>query len=435
MQSARRLINGEVQALLACLAAPHSLPAGTLIPWTPHGELWQLILDRPLQGPLTLEQVVELAATHNPELGAFQARAEAARGRLIQAGLYLNPKLNWLGAEMNLGHGNSAGEQGPLFIQEFVTANKIRLAEGAAAHGLAAADWAAVTKWFDVMTRVRLAYFEALTAQAEIKSAEDVEAIAKLGLATAQKLQKAGAGARPDLLQAQVELNASALRVSLARQRLDTAWKLLASTVGVTELPPGPLAMSLEEPPPAYEWQQALAIVLSRSSEVQEAQSKIYEAQMLLRRAHAERVPNVTAGIRPFYSFVDKEQRMDFEIGLPLPIFNRNQGNIHSAQADVVRTREEARLVELKLQERLALAFQRYRSAQEQVTAIHNRILPDAVESLQLVRKGYEAGDAKYGYTFLLQAQRTVAQAHLARVQALGELWRAATEIAGLLQE
>src|SRR5439155_559321 len=169
------------------------------------------------QGPLTLEQVVELAATHNPELGAFQARAEAARGRLIQAGLYLNPKLNWLGAEMNLGHGNSAGEQGPLFIQEFVTANKIRLAEGAAAHGLAAADWAAVTKWFDVMTRVRLAYFEALTAQAEIKSAEDVEAIAKLGLATAQKLQKAGAGARPDLLQAQVELNASALRVSLAR--------------------------------------------------------------------------------------------------------------------------------------------------------------------------------------------------------------------------
>src|SRR5207249_7548811 len=67
---------------------------------------------------------------------------------------------------------------------------------------------------------------------------EDVEAIAKLGLATAQKLQKAGAGARPDLLQAQVELNASALRVSLARQRLDTAWKLLASTVGVTELPP-----------------------------------------------------------------------------------------------------------------------------------------------------------------------------------------------------
>jgi hypothetical protein len=60
VQTARRLSTGEVQALLACLAAPYSLPAATLFPWTLHGELWQLILDRPLQGPLTLEATFDL---------------------------------------------------------------------------------------------------------------------------------------------------------------------------------------------------------------------------------------------------------------------------------------------------------------------------------------------------------------------------------------
>src|SRR5262245_35535574 len=59
---------------------------------------------------LTLERLIDLAAAHNPELGVAQARAEAARGKMVQAGLYPNPHFTWLGAQM-LDRNNAAGEE------------------------------------------------------------------------------------------------------------------------------------------------------------------------------------------------------------------------------------------------------------------------------------------------------------------------------------
>src|SRR5580765_4722240 len=120
----------------------------------------KLPADHPPKDGLTLEKLLEIAAANNPELAAAHARADSARGRLIQAGLYINPRILWEAAMMSLNRGNSAGEQGPLFTQEIVTAHKIKLSEQAAASGVEAADWAAVTKQYDVITRVRLAYFE-----------------------------------------------------------------------------------------------------------------------------------------------------------------------------------------------------------------------------------------------------------------------------------
>lgn len=54
--------------------------------------------------------------------------------------------------------------------------------------------------------------------------------------------------------------------------------------------------------------------------------------------------------------------------------------------------------------------------------------------TLDLVRLGYEKGDAKYDYVVFLNAQRTVAQTKLAQVQALAEMWRALADLAGLAQ-
>src|SRR5262245_11007616 len=61
----------------------------------PHG------VQVPANGPLTLERLLDLAAQNNPDVRAARARAEAARGRLIQAGLYPNPILYHVMEEVN----------------------------------------------------------------------------------------------------------------------------------------------------------------------------------------------------------------------------------------------------------------------------------------------------------------------------------------------
>jgi outer membrane protein TolC len=91
--------------------------------------------------------------------------------------------------------------------------------------------------------------------------------------------------------------------------------------------------------------------------------------------------------------------------------------------------------VELRLTDRLSTAFLRYRDARQQAEAYEKRIVPHALESLKLMRRGYESQDPRYDYTAVLQAQNILAQARLAYVQALGAQWRAVVDIAGLLQE
>src|SRR5262249_38699889 len=123
------------------------------------------------------------------------------------------------------------------------------------------------------------------------------------------------------------------------------------------------------------------------------------------------------------------------EVSVPLMIFNRNQGNIQAAEAELASSQDNVRQVELNLRQRLANAVQRYDSARQQVQAYETNILPNTRETLRLMLIGYERGDAKYDYLAVWEAQRTLAQANLTYVQALGEMWRAVCDVAGLLQQ
>src|SRR5262245_48711490 len=247
----------------------------------------------------SLGQLLDMAAQSNPEVAAARARTGVARGKLIQAGLYPNPTLN--GHADQMGHkDNAAGEQGMTVGQQFVTAGKLRKARAAAAEGVAAADWQAVTRWFDVATRVRLAYVELLVAQREIRTTEEVVRLAREGLAVAEKLMKAGAGTQPDVLRAQVELEQNRATLAVAQRRADAAWRRLAAAVGVPSLSGTELQGNLEAPAPGFEWPALAEAVLEHSSEVQEARALNRQAVQQLRLARAQRFPDVLLLVRPF---------------------------------------------------------------------------------------------------------------------------------------
>jgi len=385
-------------------------------------------------GPLTLQDLERLAEQNRPDLAAAYAQAEAARGLFIQEGLYPNPMLAYQGQEINNPE-NRLGFQGMMASQEIVTAGKLRLAQTAAAHGVTAANWQAVTQRFNVLTRVRLAFFETLTAQRELETTQQIVKLSQELLEAARTAERAGIGARPDVLRAEVELNQSQIRLAVAEQRAEAAWKLLALAVGMPDLPPQPLAGSLDDAVPQYDWQAISLAALIRSSEVQAAQAGVLQSEWALRRALVEPIPNVMVQGGPMYSFPDQATEANLQVGVNLPVFNKNQGNILTAQAQLAAAQQQVRNVELRLLERLTQAFQAYQASQRQVELYQKDILPRAAESLRLVQIGYKAGDAKFDYTSVLQAQQILIQARLAAIQAQGDLWRAVVEIAGTVQE
>lgn len=387
--------------------------------------------------PGTLDELVQIAAEHHPDIRAARATVEAARGRLIQAGLYPNPSFGPNFAQLG-DNANRLGQPGARWTQTIVTNGKLRIAKDGAARAVEAADWQAVTKWHDMVARVRLAYFETLLARRELATLGEIGDIADKILNTAERLEKEGVGSRPDVLRARVEAEQYALKREVAARRVESAEQNLLTalgrpTLGVDRFRLNPKDM--EKPPPAFDWPRMLACVRETSSEMHEARSLIAEQERLVAKAKAEVMPNVTLTAIPSYESASRELRAEIIVQAPIPLFDRNQGNIHAAESELARAIAVEKQVELRLIERLTNAYQRYLAALKQTEAYKKSILPHAEASRQLIEAGYRAGDKKYDYSALLQAQQALAQARLGQTQALGELWRAVVDLAGILQQ
>ena len=145
----------------------------------------------------------------------------------------------------------------------------------------------------------------------------------------------------------------------------------------------------------------------------------------------AERVPNLGVGAAAKYDTGSRYAVVDVEFGLPLPVFNRNQGNIVSAQADLIAAQREVQRIELELYERFAATFEQYVNARHQVETYKSTILPNAQASLDLVAAGFREGE--FGYLLLLTAQRTYFGVNLDYLAYLRELWVRSVELDGLL--
>lgn len=385
----------------------------------------------------TLSNLEAIAEKNHPDMEWARARIDAARGQFIQAGLYPNPIL---GPRITqLGHGeNNWGEAGATFSQTIVTNNKLGIARSAAAHGIEAADWRAITKWNEVATRVRLAYFELLTAKREKEALENIVRTSQDALKTAEILEKGGAGNRPDVLRARVELDQNRMRLDVNARRIEAALQNLYTAIGRPNIPMLRFTpendQDLSRPAPEYEWESMLECLRERSSELQEPRALVAQQERLIDKARADVMPNVDVNVIPYYAAYAQEMRGLVAVTLPVPLFDRNQGNIQSAKANLARLVAEEQQVELRLIERLTIAYQGYRAARQQALAYRNEIVPNARESLRLIELGYRGGDKKYDYTAVLQAQQVLFQAQLAETQALGDLWRSISEIAGILQ-
>ena len=384
-----------------------------------------------------MEELVDVAIRHHPDLRTAQARIETARGKMIQAGLYPNPQIGPSFSQLGDTR-NAMGEAGARINQTFVTNHKLKIAKTAASYGVEAADWQAITRWFDVVTRVRLAYFEYLTALYERDTLARIVDVSSKAHDAARNLEKAGAGNRPDVLRAKVEFEQNQLKRDVSLRRVEASRQNLLTALG---RPPVALETietnrkELERAAPAFEWRPMIEWLHSESAELNEARALIGQQERLLVKSRADVFPDINVTAIPYNESVSREMRAQVYALAPVPIFDRNQGNIHAAEAEFARALAEEKALELRLVERLTAAHQRYQSARHQVETYRTVIVPEARTSLGLIEAGYRGGDKKYDYTAVLQAQQVLFQAELAQAQAMGDLWRGVAEIAGILQQ
>lgn len=377
----------------------------------------------------TLPQLLALALKHNPRLAQVGWAIDAAHGRAVQAALYPNPTLALTGDEI-------ADRTGPVGIlsvtasQEIVTAGKLGLNHAAARKEVDRATLDLVAERYRTFTEVRQAFYDLLTLRHRAGILESLVELAGRSVANAEKLVKAKEAARLDVVQLEVDRERYAAELDATRRALPGACARLAAAVGVAELPWAGLSGGLDPLPPDYDLARLRAAVVAGHPEVKAAQANVERAKLLLRRAEVEPHPNVT--VQAGYTYQGQNRSNDLALGLslPVPLWNKNEGNVHAARAHVNEAVNQIGRAQAELSSRLAAAHGTYASARRRAERFSSAVLPKARETLALARKGYQGG--QFEYLRVLQAQRAVAEAELELNRSLGEAWRAACEIAGL---
>jgi len=401
------------------------------------GQLSQMIgATAPASSGITLAELEQLALSSNPTLAQAAAAVRGARGRHQQAGLYPNPTIGYLGEQIRGGI-QGGGEQGFFVGQNVVLGGKLGLARQVASLEQERAEAKAEEQRLRVLTSVRVLYYRALAGQEMVELRRKLSQVAGDAVTTTRQLANVGQADKPDLLQAEVEADQAELAVEQAEQNQRTAWTELAAAVGRPAMPMTHLLGNLSDLPQGdpEQWFETIA---TGSPEVRIAQLGVSKAQAVLARSKKEAIPDLElrGGLQQNLETNDTTGRplglQGFaQVGIEIPVFNRNQGNVSAAQADVERSQQEVQRVQLSLRQRASRPFANYESARAAVERYRNRMIPHAQEAYDLYRGKYEQMAAAYPQVLI--AQRTLFQLEADYVISLANLWTNAVTLQGFL--
>ncbi|MBX7165961.1 MAG: TolC family protein [Pirellulales bacterium] len=380
-------------------------------------------------GKFTPEELVALALQRNPSLARSAATVEAARGRWVQVGLPPNPTAGFSGSEM--GNNGTAGQVGGYFGQEFVTGGKLRLNRTVIDAEVAEAQRQFEAQRLRVITDTRMACVDVVIAQRRVQIAQELLYIGDRAVYSTDALVRGQQASRYELLQAQVEANSAKIVTQNAHNDLQAAWRRLTAVVGMPELALTPVEADLKAMQQEFTFDGVMQRLLTSSPELAAAGARVVRARQALARASVEKIPNldVQAGVQH-----DNSSGYDIanlQAGIPLPILNRNQGGVRAAQGELAAAQSDVSRIQLDLQQRLAIVFQRYANAKHQVETYDKDILPNAKEALDMVQLAIKQGE--FDYIVFLTAQRTFFQANLAYLESLRTLRTSEAELEGLL--
>jgi cobalt-zinc-cadmium efflux system outer membrane protein len=379
-----------------------------------------------------VDEFVQLAVGRNPRLGKATFAIDAAQGKYVQAGLYPNPVLAITGDELGDRTGPGGIWTAPQFTQEIVTGRKLSLSQAVAAKEVDQTTLALLRERYGVVGSVRSAFYDLYALERRITVLDELVKLAGEAVSTGQTLLDNKQIARLDLVQLQVELARFKSQAEAARRELPEARKRLAAVVGDPRLPVGPAAGPFEELP-LYDPDRTLDVVLASHPEVRSARVGVERAQAAIRRAEVEPIPNLS--LSTGYTYQGQNKSNDWLIGVsaPVPVWNRNQGNIRTAKAELGMAIQEVGRVENDLAEQVATALRAYSAALKLAEQYRTDILPKAEETYKLSLEAFKGG--QFEYLRVIQAQRAVAEARLEYNRALGDAWKAAADLSALLLE
>ena len=386
---------------------------------------------------LGLEAVLSEVQQKNPQLAAARTGIEVTWGEQSQARLRPNPELELEVEDMASDKFGDFDESIniALISQEFLTAGKRQATITIANTSVEIAELEYQVLKREVLTEAKKAFFTLLAAQEQVKALERLLDIARRSNEISRFRVEAGDAAPVDKLRAQIALSQAMIvhRQSAAEEEnARIALQQLMGTLNQVLPPVGPAdTMYLLPPESASEASLLKALQQHPASQVMEAAVALAAGEMAL--ARKERWPNIVAGfgIESAPGEVDgRDESFVMVLGVPLPIFDRNQGAIAAAESTHRQAEQLRDAGHVELTTQLRQALRNYVATWQAAKSYRDEVVPGTHRAFELVTRLYEAGEI--GQLELLEAQQLLIEAELAYIENLLGLREAQAELEGL---
>ena len=407
---------------LAQMQMSHSSPPPLPIP---PPQLLQGVAER---AAVKLQVFLDSADQHNPTLRQAEAMIRRSQAEARQAALYPNPSVGYEGDQIR-GGSYGGGEQGGFIQQTIVLGGKLDLRRKVYEQQTRSDEIAAESQRLRVHNDVTLLFYQAVSAQQTVQVRGRLLALANETVRTAHQLANVGQADTPDVLQAEVEAEQAEIDYGIAQRQFLQKFKSLTAVAGSPTMEIAPLDATLETPP-QIDTEHVVETLLDKSPSVKQAQQQVAVAEARLKQARHEVVPDLQlrAGEQANLEALPeapgrKTGAQSFaSASMELPLWNRNQGNVQAAQAELELARQEVTRSQLALRQQADMLVQNYLSAGEEAERYQKDLLPRARRAYQLNLEKYQ--DMAQAYPQVIMSQRTLWGLEVHTIDALERAWQ-----------
>ncbi|HAU2406552.1 TPA: TolC family protein [Legionella pneumophila] len=382
--------------------------------------------------PLTFKQALGIAYRNNPELQAEIDKAQAMRGFFIQSGLYPNPQVT-LTAENFGGSGSyssyEAAETTASVTQPIPLGNRLQyLKKATYADYLASLAQIQVQKAI-LYVAVGVAYVDALYAGQWHQVTQKLIRLNQDIVSAIERRVKAGAGAELDLRLAQVRLGEARIQENKAARDALFQRAKLARLLGDGLRVDGQL-VDKGLPGVTLNW-AVLLRKLPQSPQLVQLQQQLHAKRATITAVKKSVWPdlNIQLGGRHFSD--DGSNAAVASAFAEVPVYNRNQGKIITAEAQYTQTAHELQGTRLDVRQNVYGAFLQAEQSHYEASLVTNSLLPLARKSIKLAQDGYQMG--RYTYIELSTALNSLYEEERHYQQAHADYHKALIQLTGLL--
>ncbi|MDF3201313.1 TolC family protein [Pseudomonas sp. 1912-s] len=350
---------------------------------------------------LTLESALQTAFANNPEMAAAQWEIDIAQGGRQQAGLIPNPVASWDAEDTRRNSRTTTVK----LSQTLELGGKRGARIDVATRAQEAAALTLEQRRNVLRAEVIDGYYGALRAQERLDLAQRSLALAERGLVVANGRVTAGKSSPVEATRAQVQLSEIRLEFNRAQMGLTDAYRRLAASTGAASTDFQAVAAQSQAAPTLPSPAQLLGR-LEQTAELRLAELQIVQGEAALGLEKAQRIPDLDVSIGSQYDASVRERVNVVGVSMPIPLFNRNQGNVLAASRRADQARDLRNAAELRLRTETRQALDLWQTANTEVRSFNQQILPAAQSAVDSATRGFEMG--KFNFLDVLDAQRTL---------------------------